>query len=128
MPRIRILIVDDEEDFCGLVKTGLETRSEFEVSIATNGKAGLDLARVLKPDLMLLDITMPGMDGFGVLERLKNDKATVAIPVIMLTARDDDEYKQRAAQLFDEAYITKPVEFALLRTKVEEVLRRRGKL
>lgn len=128
MPRVRILIIDDEEDFCKLVKTGLETRVEFEVSIANNGRAGVDLARVLKPDLILLDITMPVMDGFGVLEKLKADKTTVSIPVIMLTARDDPDYKQRAAQLFNEGYITKPVEFALLRTKVEEVLRRLGKI
>lgn len=128
MERRRILIIDDEEDFCSLVKAGLETRSDFEVIMATNGKDGLDLAKMMKPDLILLDITMPEVDGLQVLEKLKKNKATVSIPVIMLTAREGAEYKQKAAQLFDEAYLTKPVEFSLLKTTVEEVLKRMGKL
>jgi two-component system copper resistance phosphate regulon response regulator CusR len=127
MERKRILIIDDEEDFCSLVKTGLETRSDFEVSIATNGKDGIDLAKVVKPDLILLDITMPEIDGFQVLERLKKDKVTVSIPVIMLTAREDVEYRRKASQLFNEAYLTKPVEFSTLKATIEDVLRRRGK-
>ena len=128
MERKRILIIDDEEDFCSLVKTGLETRSDFEVSIATNGKDGMDLAKVVKPDLILLDITMPEIDGFQVLEKLKKDKGTVSIPVIMLTAREDVEYKRKASQLFNEAYLTKPVEFSTLKSTIEDVLRRRGKI
>jgi len=128
MERKRILIIDDEADFCSLVKAGLESRGDFEVRVATGGREGLDLARAIKPDIILLDITMPEVDGMQVLERLKNDRHTVSIPVIMLTAREDDEYKRKAAQLFDEAYLTKPVEFALLKTTVDNVLRRRGVL
>ncbi|MFH1753488.1 MAG: response regulator [Candidatus Omnitrophota bacterium] len=128
MVRKRILIIDDEEDFCSLVRTGLETRSDFEVSMATNGRDGLEIARAIQPDLILLDITMPEMDGFQVLEKLKNNKVTVSIPVIMLTAREDVEYKRKASQLFNEAYLTKPVEFSTLKSTIEEVLRRRGKV
>ncbi len=124
--RKRILIVDDEEDFCSLVKTGLEARDEYKVSMATGGKHGLEIARIERPDLILLDITMPEMDGFTVLERLKKDRHTMSIPVVMLTARDDIEFKQRAAALFDEGYLVKPVEIAVLRTTIQEVLRRRG--
>lgn len=128
MERKRILIIDDEEDFCSLVKTGLETRSDFEVSIATNGKDGLELARMIRPDLILLDVTMPEIDGFQVLEKLKKDKKTVSIPVVMLTARDDVEYKRKAAQLFNEGYLTKPVEFSVLKSTIEDIFKRRGEL
>jgi DNA-binding response OmpR family regulator len=128
MERKRVLVVDDEAEFCSLIKIGLETRSDFEVFIAATGKEGYEIARVVQPDVILLDITMPGMDGFQVLEKLKNDKNTVAIPVIMLTAREDVEYKRKAAQLFNEAYLTKPVEFSVLKSTIEEVLRRRGKV
>lgn len=128
MERKRILIIDDEEDFCSLVKTGLETRSDFEVSIATNGKEGIELARMIRPDLILLDVTMPEIDGFQVLEKLKKDKNTVSIPVVMLTARDDIEYKRKAAQLFNEGYLTKPVEFSVLKSMIENIFKRRGEL
>lgn len=128
MERKRILIIDDEEDFCSLVKTGLETRSDFDVSIATNGKEGIELARMIRPDLILLDVTMPEIDGFQVLEKLKKDKNTVSIPVVMLTARDDVEYKRKAAQLFNEGYLTKPVEFSVLKSTIEDIFKRRGEL
>jgi DNA-binding response OmpR family regulator len=128
MERLKILIIDDEGEFCSLVKTGLETRDNYEVLIATNGKDGYEIARTMKPDLVLLDITMPGIDGFKVLELLKNDRNTVAVPVIMLTAREDVEYKRKASQLFNEGYLTKPVEFAVLKKTIEDVLKRRGKL
>ena len=128
MERKRILIIDDEEDFCSLIKTGLETRSDFEVSIATNGKEGIELARMIKPDLILLDVTMPEIDGFQVLEKLKKDKNTVSIPVVMLTAREDVEYKRKAAQLFNEGYLTKPVEFSVLKSTIENIFKRRGEL
>ena len=71
---------------------------------------------------------MPGVDGFKVLELLKNDRNTVSVPVIMLTAREDVEYKRKASQLFNEAYLTKPVEFAVLKKTIEDVLKRRGKM
>ena len=128
MDRKRILIIDDEEDFCSLVKIALDTRGDFEVSIATNGNDGIELAKIEKPDLILLDITMPEIDGFQVLEKLKKNKSTMAIPVVMLTARDNPEFKHKAAQLYNEAYMTKPIEIATLKSTIEEVLKRRGSL
>ncbi len=124
--RKRVLIIDDESDFCSLVKTGLEARDEYRVHTAISGKDGLEMARMVRPDVILLDITMPEMDGFKVLERLKKDRNTMSIPVIMLTARDDGEFKQKAARLFDEAYLVKPIEIAVLRATVGDVLKRRG--
>lgn len=126
MGKKRILIIDDEADFCKLVKMNLELTGDFEVEMATNGKQGLAYARKLKPDLILLDIMMPQTDGFKVLEELKADMDTVEIPVVMLTARGDEEFQIKASGLYNEAYITKPIETTELKAKILEVLARKG--
>lgn len=126
MSKKKILIIDDEADFCKLVKRNLELIGDFEVVIAGDGKQGFNSAKKLKPDLILLDIMMPRMDGFKVLEKLKSDMNTLAIPVIMLTAKGDEASKVKAAQLYDEEYIIKPIEAPELKTQIEEVLRRSG--
>lgn len=122
----KILIIDDEEKICDIVKKGLEKIGYFEVSIAANGKDGIGLARRLKPHLILLDIRMPGIDGLEVLKRLKEDKDTLEIPVIMLTAVVENKIKEECARLYDEVFLEKPVEIAVLKTKIDEVLERRG--
>jgi two-component system phosphate regulon response regulator PhoB len=117
-----ILIIDDEDEFCKIVKNNLELDKAFEVAIANNGKEGIKLAKKLKPDLVLLDIIMPEMNGFQVLETLKKDLQTITIPVVMLTAKGDDYSKIKAAGLYDDRYIVKPVEAAVLKNKIMEVL------
>lgn len=125
MDRKRILIIDDEKEFCQLVRTHLELDGDLEVFTAANGKDGVEAARQVKPDLVLLDIMMPGgMDGFEVLKTLKKDEKTVAIPVVMLTVMQDDASKIEATQLYDEDYITKPVKLKELKAKVEKILSR----
>jgi DNA-binding response OmpR family regulator len=126
MGKKKILIIDDEENFCRLVKMNLELIGDFQVDIATNGKKGVKLAKRIKPHLILLDILMPQMDGFEVLKELKKDRNAMSIPVVMLSARDDEAAKLKAAQLYDELYITKPIEVPDLKAKIEEVLKRRG--
>lgn len=126
MPKRGILIIDDEEDFCQLVKRNLELIGDFKVEMATSGEKGIELAKKQKPDLILLDAMMPGMDGFKVLEKLKSDIYTIAVPVIMLTARGDETFKIKAARLCSEAYIIKPIEALELKTKIDEVLRKGG--
>lgn len=121
-----VLMIDDEEGFCSLIKESLELRSDFDVFVATNGPEGITIAKRVKPDIILLDIRMPDMDGFKVLERLKKDKNTMAIPVIMLSALEDEVSKIKASQLFDELYITKPVKIEELQNSITEVLKRRG--
>lgn len=121
-----ILIIDDEPDFCELIKESLELRGNFEVFTATGGKEGINIARKVRPNAILLDIRMPGMSGFEVLENLKKNKDTMAIPVIMLSGMDDEPSKIKAAQLFNESYITKPVEIENLEKNIESVLKRRG--
>jgi len=96
--------------------------SNFKMICASNGRDGLEFARSMKPDIIVLDVIMPGIDGFAVLEALKKDKETVAIPVIMLTGLDDDQARLRASRLYDEACITKPVDAHQLKAKIEEIL------
>lgn len=127
MQNKRILVIDDEENFCKLVRMNLVLLGNFTVSTATNGKEGIKLAKKAKPDLILLDILMPNMDGFEVLERLKEDKETMAIPIVLLTAKGDEESKIKAMKLYGEQYITKPIETPELKTKIEEILGRFSK-
>ena len=82
----KILIIDDEENFCKLVKKNIEHTGEFEVHIATNGDDGIRLAREIKPDLLLLDIVMPGMDGGDVVSLIRNDESIEDTPIVFLTA------------------------------------------
>ena len=86
MNKKNVLIIDDEEDFCKLVKKNLEKTGEFQVYIAINGEDGIKLVRGIKPDLILLDIIMPGMDGTDVASLIRNDKDMKNIPIVFLTA------------------------------------------
>jgi len=86
MDKKRVLIIDDEENFCKLVKKNIEQTGEFEVHIATNGDDGIRLAREIKPDLILLDIVMPGMDGADVISLIRNDESIKDTPIVFLTA------------------------------------------
>ena len=121
----QILLIDDAEEFRNLLKKGLELVGNFEVSIAANGQEGIRMARRQMPHLILLDICMPGINGLEVLKKLKEDEHTLEIPVIMLTAIIET-IKEERARLYDEFYLEKPVELSVLKTKIEEVLNRRG--
>ena len=122
----KILIIDDEKRICDVVKEGLEKMGDFEVSIATNGKDGIGTVKRVRPDLILLDIRMPGKyDGIEVLKRLKKDKRTIVIPVVMLSAILDDSTKLECASEYDDLYLEKPIDLTVLKTKIEEVLTRR---
>lgn len=118
----RILIIDDEEDFCFFVKANLEARGGFRVEIANSGEQGLELAGTFKPHVIILDVIMPEMDGFKVLEALKQDPKTMQIPVLMLSARHDDDSKIEAAALYSERYLTKPVRMDDLLAQLKKIL------
>lgn len=120
----RILTIDDEEDLTFFIKANLELTGEYEVTVARNGKEGIKAAIRNKPDLILLDIMMPHMDGYQVLDRLKKSRRTLSIPVIMLTAKGDDESKMKASSLYNEDYIVKPIQIDSLIAKIEEILKR----
>ena len=121
----RVLIIDDEEDLTFFVKANLELSGEYQVMIANNAKDGLKCAQQHKPDVILLDIMMPHMDGFEALKKLKKSFVTLSIPVIMLSAKGDDESKIKAVASYNDDYIVKPVQVEFLKSKIAEVIGRR---
>jgi DNA-binding NtrC family response regulator len=114
-----ILIVDDEKDFCTVLSDSL-SQDRYQVFTALNGKTALQLAKKEKPDLMLLDIKMPGMDGIEVLRKIKKMKKEIV--VIMFTGYGTLETAREAMKLGAYDYVTKPVDLFLLKSLVEEVL------
>lgn len=119
-------MVDDETDFCGAVKILLESKN-YEVFLAYDGKEGLDKARMLEPDLVILDVMMPKMNGYDVCVVLKADPKLNQVPVILLTGVDQSIFKTaytKAMGLMTEAddYIAKPVDSAELVMRVEQLL------
>ncbi|MDD5044465.1 MAG: response regulator [Candidatus Omnitrophica bacterium] len=122
-----ILLIDDEKDFCKLVKLNLEQISDFKIITAYNGKEGIDAARQNKPDLILLDIMMPVMDGLTALKILKEDFATMDIPVVMLTAKNDDLSRVKAIWSYSQDYIVKPIEATDLKNKIEAIIEKKKK-
>lgn len=118
----KILIIDDDAAYSLLVQTCLQETGDFEVMTATTGQAGLKIARMQQPALILLDIQMPQWSGFEVLKRLKEDPTTIAIPVLMLTAFTDEEMRREPSLLLPEYFIVKPVGMKALKLKIESVL------
>jgi len=121
-----ILIIDDEREYCNMIKLGLESTGEYKVDEAHNGKAGIKIAKKIMPDLILLDIMMPRMDGVEVLQALKKDSKTMGIPVVMLSAKGDDLSKLQASKMYDEDYVTKMEAPNELKERVANVLKRGG--
>ena len=118
----RILVVDDHEDNIELLRARLEARG-YEVEGASDGQAALDAVNRSCPDLILLDVMMPKMDGMEVVKRLKSNKALPFIPVIMQTALDSTENKVEGLDAGADDYITKPINFAELEARVNSLLR-----
>jgi len=122
--RQKLLIVDDEEDFCFLVKKNLEATGEFQVFVAHNGKDGIVLAQVEKPNVIILDILMPAMQGGEVAELLRQDPSTKDIPIIFLTAiiRKEEVGEEPMRHIGPNKYIAKPIETKQLIDCIKEVL------
>jgi DNA-binding response OmpR family regulator len=121
----KILVIDDEENHCRLVKKSLESKGEFCVLTATRGKEGIMMARTEKPDLILLDIMMPDMCGNLVAEDLVEDPVTRSIPIIFLTAIVTQKELQISGGVIGGRYfISKPVIFDDLTAKINAVLLR----
>ncbi|MFK7911570.1 MAG: response regulator transcription factor [Akkermansiaceae bacterium] len=118
-----ILVVEDEEDIADLVAFNLR-RNEFEVELAHDGIQGLAKAKEFKPDLIVLDVMMPGIDGFRVFKELKKDNSTRSIPVIMLTARGQTEDRIQGLELGAEDYMTKPFSPKELILRIKNLLKR----
>jgi DNA-binding response OmpR family regulator len=107
MPQGRVLVIDDEDDIRELCRVNLEFEG-YQVFDAADGPSGLDVAARERPDVIFLDLMMPGMDGWGVLRRLKEDDATAPIPVVLLTARTGEDDQMRGWQEGILEYVSKP--------------------
>ena len=119
----RILVVDDDPDILQFVRLNLELDG-FAVELAGGGREALEKAAEAPPDLMLLDVMMPEIDGLTVLRRLRSDPTTANIPVIVLTARSLAEDRVKGLDLGADDYITKPFDLEELIARVRTVLRR----
>lgn len=118
----RILVIDDDAALTSVLRRGLAYEG-FAVDTAVTGSAGLAVARDHAPDLVILDVMLPGIDGFQVLERLR--AADADLPVLMLTARDAAEDQVRGLEKGADDYVVKPFTFSVLAAHVKALLRRR---
>jgi two-component system alkaline phosphatase synthesis response regulator PhoP len=125
MAQERILVVDDEEDIQELVRYNL-VRNGFDVTVVGTGEAALDETRSKQPDMILLDLMLPGIDGLEVCNLLKHDSKTSHIPIVMLTARGEEADVVAGLELGADDYITKPFSPRVLVARVKAVLRRKS--
>ena len=126
MAKEKILIVDDEEDILELLRFNL-SRDGYQVSCAATGEEALDLARSKTPELIVLDLMLPGMDGLEVAKRLKNNPDTKNIPIVMLTAKGEEADIVTGLEIGADDYVTKPFSPRVLLARVKAVLRGRAK-
>jgi two-component system phosphate regulon response regulator PhoB len=125
MPKAKILAVDDEEDLLELLRFNLG-REGYQVQCAASGERALSLAQGEPPDLVLLDVMLPDMDGLEIARRLKSDPALRTIPIIMLSAKDEEADVVAGLELGADDYVTKPFSPRILTARVRAVLRRRA--
>ena len=124
LPARKVLLVDDEDSLRRVVKDLLE-RDGYIVSEARDGVQALDQVDRVGPDIIVLDLNMPGLDGYGVLSHLRSRPATADIPVIVLTAKSDEDNEVRVFELGADDFLTKPFRARALSARLEAVLGRR---
>ncbi len=124
MAREKILVVDDEEDILELVRYNL-SKERYRVSCALSGEIALEKAREERPDLILLDLMLPGLDGLTVCRQLKRDPLTSNTPIVMLTAKGEEADIVVGLELGADDYIVKPFSPRVLEARIKAVLRRR---
>ena len=117
----KIFIADDESGFVATLKSRLEFEG-FEITTAPDGKAALEQIPVEKPDLVLLDIMMPSVNGYQVCRELKENPDTASIPILMLTAKSQESDKFWGMEAGADDYMTKPFDMDELIAKIEELL------
>jgi two-component system, OmpR family, alkaline phosphatase synthesis response regulator PhoP len=122
MKKETILVVDDEEDILELVRYNLQ-REGYHVEAAASGEKALKLARQQPPELIVLDLMLPGMDGLDVARQLKNDARCRQIPIVMLTAKGEEADVVTGLELGAEDYVTKPFSPRILVARIKAVLR-----
>jgi two-component system alkaline phosphatase synthesis response regulator PhoP len=125
--KVRILVIDDEPDLVSTIQYRLEC-ANCQVVTAANGKEGLEKASEEKPDLILLDTNMPVMNGYEVLERLKDYPELKDVPVIMVTVMCEPQHIATASAYGVADYVTKPIDSAELMEKIANVLKNKVNL
>jgi DNA-binding response OmpR family regulator len=123
--RKRILVVDDERELVELIAMNLQ-RNGYEALTAHDGPAGLEKARREKPDMVILDVMMPGMSGRDVTMALKSDAETAGMPILMLTAKTEETDIIVGLSMGADDYVTKPFSMKVLMARVAAVLRRKA--
>jgi two-component system phosphate regulon response regulator PhoB len=124
MPRPHVLVVDDEEDILELVEYNL-SRNGFEVETVASGEEALTAVSRRRPDLMVLDLMLPGVDGLDVCRQLRQRPATADLPIVMLTARGEEAEIVSGLELGADDYVPKPFSPRVLIARLKAVLRRR---
>lgn len=125
-PAYKVLVVDDEEAILELLKYNLE-KEGYEVKIAANGQAGVDTARKFRPDVVLLDIMMPVMDGVEACRQLRAMPELINTFIVFLTARSEEYSEVAAFDVGANDYITKPIKPRALMSRIQALLRRESK-
>lgn len=125
MEKTKVLVVEDDPDIRELISFNL-VREGYEIHPASSGDRGLTLAQALEPDIILLDVMLPGLDGFEVCRRLRASSQTQGVPIIMLTARSEDADIITGLEVGADDYITKPFSPKVLSARIRTVLRRKG--
>jgi len=120
--RKKILLIDDEPELVKAVEIRLKSTG-YEVAVAYDGRTGIDKAKEIKPDLIILDLIMPIMDGYVVAMELKNDPETKHIPIIILTASQREDLKTRCRELGVTSFIMKPFDTSDLVNMVKAILK-----
>ena len=118
-----ILIIEDEPDISQLIEYNL-TQSGYSILVSNNGENGIENTRKHIPDLILLDLMLPGINGIDVCRTLKNDKDTSDVSIIMLTALGQEEDIVKGLETGADDYVTKPFSFPVLEARIQSVLRR----
>ena len=122
MSKKRILVVEDEAELVKAIQIRLE-QAGYEAMVAYDGQEGLKKAHKDKPDLIILDLMLPKMDGYWVCDLLKHDKRYNSIPIIIFTARAQESDIKMGQEVGADAYITKPFEYQVLLDKIKELLK-----
>lgn len=118
-----ILVVDDEEDIRELIRYNL-SKDGFNVTCAASGEEGLSMARELRPSLIVLDIMLPGINGIEVCRQLRGDATLAKVPIVMVSARGEEDDIVTALELGADDYVCKPFSPAVLTARIKSVIRR----
>jgi two-component system alkaline phosphatase synthesis response regulator PhoP len=117
----KVLIIEDDPSFLRAISHIVE-KEGYSVTSASNGMKGLSMAKEEKPDLLILDVMLPGIDGFEICNQLRNESQTAKLPIIMLSAKGQENDKATGLNVGADEYLTKPVERAVLLEKITTLL------